>query len=58
MYEYKVIQFNGAGNLERDLNIEAEDGWRLVQAIHHSPATYFVFEKPKMSVKSTDKGST
>lgn len=45
MFEYKVVSFEGAGNIQRTLNIEAEDGGRLVQAFVLKSTAYFVFEK-------------
>jgi hypothetical protein len=58
MYEYKIYVFGGAENPERGLNDMAEEGWRLVQAVNHGPKTYFVFEREKSSLKSSQgKGS-
>jgi hypothetical protein len=58
MFEYKVATFEGAGGaagLEKELNGLGEDGWRLVHVFERNPKVYFVFEKEKISSKSSVK---
>jgi Domain of unknown function (DUF4177) len=52
MYEYRVFEFQGAGDLAKELNERAEEGWRLVQTVEHGRFSYFIFERPKIDSKS------
>ena len=51
-FEYKVIQFEGTGSLEKELNSLGRDGWRLAHTTTRGGIVYFVFERVKMSSKS------
>jgi Domain of unknown function (DUF4177) len=55
MFEYEVIQFEGSGDLKKELNSLAEEGWRLVQVAERHPKVSFIFERMKMSSNSPIK---
>lgn len=47
MYEYRVIQIEGNRSPEKQLNIEAEEGWRLTHVVAGTVTIYFVMEREK-----------
>jgi len=52
MFEYKVIPFGAAENLDQQFNSLAGDGWRLAHVAPTDGTAYFIFEREKSSSKS------
>jgi Domain of unknown function (DUF4177) len=50
-FEYKIVPFRTDSGFEQEINREAEEGWRLVQAVSVNKA-YLIFERDKTLSKS------